>query len=493
MPASKSNPLSRKWLSRLGFLCVGLAGLAMVFNYAYLSIRHDMELITAKQPNVFEVFYQRARILAPAQLAQFIDQSAIKTPIFSENHSALAYVYGYDYKSRKRFAEIPIMPSLHRTLAAYQYVLSYPEVINLYAIFDDHQLLGMIADNRDLPARLLTTKRALGQRAPWLHYFGCASFPIAHQLCSPDEAQVSDIYTDSFTQQQIITMYFPFDFYDLATRAYRHGLMGIDIAIDAAFKDVLQPYESSNPTRTVITFDAAEPCSPGHLCLSTPLMRTKAGADLYLKWSYSYGSFVQKVVLYSPAFKLYLIALLLLMPTWRHLYSRLYLLAHTDQLTRLPRRDILDQALLQEHDCLMILDIDNFKSINDSYGHGVGDRALTAFAHHLNNSIRSGDTAIRWGGEEFIVLYKGLGNDAEMCRTVARLLAQPIAIPDLPTPITFSAGIIRIRDYLSVADAITLADELLYHVKQRGKHNIAYRQGLEIRLVKEPGAPQEAG
>lgn len=486
MPASKLTPLPRKWLHRLGFLCLALAGLAMVFNYAYLSIRHDMALITAKQPNVFEMFYQRARILVPAQLAQFIDHSSIRAPIFSENHDALAYVYGYDYKTRARFAELPIMPSTHDLLDTYRYLLSYPEVINLYAIFDDHRLLGMMPDNRDLPDLLLSADRGLDEMAPWRHYFGCTEFPQAHVPCSPDEAQVSDIYRDSFTQRQIITIYSPFDFYDQATRAYRYGLTGIDIAVDTAFKDVLQPYESFNPTHAVITFDAVEPCQAAHICLNTPLMRTKAGADLYLKWSYSYGDFVKRVVLHSPAFKLYLICLLLLMLGWRPLCFRLRTLVHTDHLTGLPRRDILDLTLLQDHDYLMVLDIDDFKSINDNHGHRVGDIALTAFARHLRSNIRKGDTAIRWGGEEFVTVYRGLGDEVAMWQMVTRLLAQPIRIDELPSPITFSAGIIRIRDYLAVADAVTLADELLYHVKQHGKHNIAYRQGKEIRLVREP-------
>lgn len=490
MSSSKLNPPFSRWLRRLGFFGLALAGLAVVCNYTYLSIRHDMQLITAKQQDVFEVFYQRARILAPMQLAQFIDQSAIKIPVFSENRDALVYVYGYDFKTLAPLAQIPLMPAFRDILAAYQYVLSYPEVINLYAIYDDHRLLGMMPDNRDLPAQLQPVNRVLDEIEPWYHYFGCAAFPITHTPCSNDEAQVSDIYTDTFTGRQTITMYFPFNYYEHETGAYRYGLTGIDIAIDAAFKAVLQPYENLNPTRTVISFDAAEPCRPMHLCLSTPLMRTKAGADLYLKWSYSYDDFVRRVVLYSPAFKLYLIALLLFMLTWRRIYYHLRTLAHTDHLTRLPRRDILDQALLQEHDYLMILDIDNFKSVNDTHGHGVGDKVLYGFALRLRTSIRRDDIAIRWGGEEFIVLFKGLGDEAAMQQSALRLLTHPLQIAEYPSPITFSGGIIRIRDYLTMEDAVSLADELLYHVKQHGKHNIAYYQGQEIRFIQKPGKPQ---
>ena len=486
MAGSLLRTLPRRWLMRFSLLCLALAGLGLVFNYTYLSIRHDMQLITAKQPNLFELFYQRARILAPEKLASFIDNSSIKTPIFSENGDATAYAYGYDLATLARLAVIPILPPANQMLSTYQYLLSYPEVLNLYAFYNDRRMLGMVDDKRMLPSELQPVNTNLNDIEPWTHYFGCAAFAATHVPCSTDEAQVSDIYTDTFTGLKTITLYFPFVFYDPALADYRYGLTGIDIAIDEAFKDVLRPFESLNPTRTVLSFEEVEPCRPWHLCLNTRFMRTKAGNDLFLKWSYSYGDVV-RAVLYGPAFKLYLIVLLLLMLTGRGIYGRLRTLALTDHLTRLPRRDILEQALLKEYDFLMLLDIDNFKSINDTHGHGVGDLALVAFARHLTTNMRKGDKAIRWGGEEFIILYKGLNDRASMRQAVTRLLASQLQIPELPAPITFSAGVIRIRDYLTVAEATDLADALLYHVKQHGKHNIAYYQGQEIRLIRDTG------
>ena len=486
MAGSLLRTLPRRWLMRFSLLCLALAGLGLVFNYTYLSIRHDMQLITAKQPNLFELFYQRARILAPEKLASFIDNSSIKTPIFSENGDATAYAYGYDLATLARLAVIPILPPANQMLSTYQYLLSYPEVLNLYALYNDRRMLGMVTDKRMLPGELQPVNTNLNDIEPWTHYFGCAAFAATHVPCSTDEAQVSDIYTDTFTGLKTITLYFPFVFYDPALADYRYGLTGIDIAIDEAFKDVLRPFESLNPTRTVLSFNEMEPCRPWHICLNTRFMRTKAGNDLFLKWSYSYGDVV-RAVLYGPAFKLYLIVLLLLMLTGRGIYGRLRTLALTDHLTRLPRRDILEQALLKEYDFLMLLDIDNFKSINDTHGHGVGDLALVAFARHLTTNMRKGDKAIRWGGEEFIILYKGLNDRASMRQAVTRLLASQLQIPELPAPITFSAGVIRIRDYLTVAEATDLADALLYHVKQHGKHNIAYYQGQEIRLIRDPG------
>ncbi|MGY3859715.1 GGDEF domain-containing protein [Aeromonas intestinalis] len=488
--SSQHPPIPRKWWYRFWFFCLALAGLVVVGNYAYLNVRHDMLLIAHKQSNVFEVFYQRTRVLDPEQLIQFVDSNAIKSPIFSENRDALAYVYAYNFKTRARLAQIPLMPATRDLLATYQYVLSYPDVINIYAIFDNHRILGLMADNTQLPDQLFESNTSLNNIEPWHHYFGCAAFAISHAPCSKDEAQVSDIYTDTFTQLKTITMYFPFVFYDRAENTYRYGLTGIDIAVDTAFREVLLPYETHNPTRSVVSFDEVEPCRPFHICLNTPLMQTKAGSTLYLKWSYSYGDALHQLVFYSPAFKIYLIALLFIMLTWRQVYARLRALTHTDNLTRLPRRDILDETLLQDHDYLMLLDIDNFKAINDRHGHNVGDLALTAFALGLRTNTRKGDISIRWGGEEFVILFKGLGDEATMQQAAARLLTHPIRIAEVPAPITFSAGIIRIRDYLQVTDAVALADELLYHVKQHGKHNIAYYHGQQIRLVREDTPPQ---
>ena len=487
MAGSPRHIVPRSWLNRLGLLCLAIAGLGLVCNYTYLRIRHDMQLITAKQPNLFEVFSQRARILAPEKLADFIDNSSIKMPIFSENGDAAAYAYGYDLPTLKRLAVIPVLPPANQMLLAYQYVISNPEVLNLYALYNDRRMLGMVANKEMLPNQLLPVNTDLNDIEPWTHYFGCAFFVSTHVPCSTDEAWVSEIYTDTFTGLNTITLYFPFVYYEPVIKDYRYGLKGIDIAVDRAFKEVLQPFESLNPTRTVLSFEEVEPCRPFHLCLSTPLMRTKADSDLNLKWSYSYGDF-SRAVLFGPAFKIYLIALLLLMLTGRSIITRVRTQAQTDALTRLPRRDILSQALLREHDYLMILDIDNFKSVNDTHGHGVGDLALVAFANHLKTNIRKGDVAIRWGGEEFIVLFKGMDDDKMMHRSAARLLERPLHIPELPAPITFSAGVTRIRDYLTVAEAVQLADDLLYHVKQHGKRNIAYYQGQTIRLVRDPGA-----
>ncbi|MGL5089771.1 MAG: GGDEF domain-containing protein [Aeromonas sobria] len=471
-------------LTLLGTILLILTGLGCVFYYTYQSLRHDMDLITAKQENVFDVFYQRAKILEVENITSYLAyQRSLETPNhLVRNKPNTNYLYGYDLRSKYRVADIPLQYPAANLLNAFRYALSYPEVINIYTIWNDYRLIGIVADNNVLPARLAPIKVDLMTLPAWYHYFGCASFTPGRSFCSADEAFVSDIDIDSFSMRNTIVMHFPF-IHQSGRSGYKYGLLSIDIAVDEAFRDVLRPFDTVNPTRTNISFEAAEPCHRWHLCLSKPFMRTKAGEDLYLKWSYSWLDFV-KLTLHGAAFKIYLIIILLVMVAWKQIYQRLRTLAHTDHLTRLPRRDILSQSLLHEHDYLMILDIDNFKSINDRYGHAIGDLALIAFSRHIKGSIRKVDTAIRWGGEEFVLLFKGMEDDEMMVHSAGRLLDRPLLIPELPTPITFSAGVIRIRDYLTVTEAVHLADELLYHVKQHGKHNIACYEGTTIRLIR---------
>jgi len=353
---AKFRGVSRPHMKWVGLALFVLGGLSCVLYYTYLNIQHDMDLITAKQKNVFEVFYQRAKILKVENITSYLAyQRSLETPVhLVRNKSNTNYLYGYDLRSKHRFADVPLQYPAANILNTFRYALSYPEVINIYTIWNDYRLIGMVADNNVLPARLAPIKVELMALPAWYHYFGCASFAPGRPFCSADEAFVSDIIIDSFSMRNTIVMSFPF-IHRSGRDGYKYGLLGIDIAVDEAFRDVLRPFDTVNPTRTNISFEAAEPCRPWHLCLSKPFMRTKAGEDLYLKWSYSWIDFV-KLTLHSPAFKVYLIVLLLGMVAWKQLYLRLRALAHTDHLTRLPRRDILTQRLLHEHDYLMILD-----------------------------------------------------------------------------------------------------------------------------------------
>ncbi|MGL6366004.1 GGDEF domain-containing protein [Aeromonas jandaei] len=249
-----------------------------------------------------------------------------------------------------------------------------------------------------------------------------------------------------------------------------------------AFKDVLRPFNYANPTRTSISMHSPEPCGTYEICVNKLVMHTKSSTPVYLSWIYSVNDFIW-FVLTGISFQTYLFLLLLLTTIWRIVYPSIQRIAYVDRLTNLPKRDFLTKSILHKYDYLMILDVDNFKAVNDQYGHNIGDKVLASFAANLKLNTRKVDIAIRWGGEEFIVLYRGITDQDMMTYIAGRLLEKPLHIDELPTPITFSAGIVRIRDYMDIHELTKLADELLYYVKKNGKNNIAYYDKDAINLM----------
>ncbi|MGL6165468.1 MAG: GGDEF domain-containing protein, partial [Aeromonas veronii] len=91
-----------------GLALLALTGLGIVFYYTYLTIQHDMDLITARQKNVFEVFYQRAKILKVENITSYLAQHHLLDQPPLPNSVGSDYLYGYDLKSKYRFADIPL-------------------------------------------------------------------------------------------------------------------------------------------------------------------------------------------------------------------------------------------------------------------------------------------------------------------------------------------------------------------------------------------------
>ncbi len=146
-----------------------------------------------------------------------------------------------------------------------------------------------------------------------------------------------------------------------------------------------------------------------------------------------------------------------------------------DSLTRLNNRFQLDRFLVSRlshyrEDAakqlfLVVADINNFKSINDQYGHIEGDRALMCVASVFRRALRSGFAA-RYGGDEFVLLCEaGSQNEVEeLCRNLDKMLAQKAAL--LPYSLTLSMGIARYtRDFQRVEDFIAAADAAMYDQK----------------------------
>jgi diguanylate cyclase (GGDEF)-like protein len=121
--------------------------------------------------------------------------------------------------------------------------------------------------------------------------------------------------------------------------------------------------------------------------------------------------------------------------------------------------------------CLLFLDIDYFKQINDNYGHSTGDHALLDVATIIESTIRPGDHAGRYGGEEFIVIFPE--THLETAYTLAENIRQNIEhkLKTTDYAITISGGIIQCQDK-SVDDNIIEADQLLYKAKELGRNRI---------------------
>jgi len=167
-------------------------------------------------------------------------------------------------------------------------------------------------------------------------------------------------------------------------------------------------------------------------------------------------------------------------------------LAFYDPLTELANRRLLHEAI--EHEIavarrhalfgsLIYLDLDNFKTLNDSLGHHVGDELLVQLSHRLQARLRQQDTAARLGGDEFVVLLRGEQADRqhamEQALSVARKIQAAISLPyqlhGYEHVITSSMGITLFpENSYSTADVLKQADTAMYRAKADGKNTICF-------------------
>jgi diguanylate cyclase (GGDEF)-like protein len=142
--------------------------------------------------------------------------------------------------------------------------------------------------------------------------------------------------------------------------------------------------------------------------------------------------------------------------------------AGTDSLTGLATRRVLAQQLksAKSGDVVIILDIDHFKTINDTDGHLVGDRILADIGALLLSTVRQGDLAVRFGGEEFVLLLGGAGLPGAHT-TLTRI--RDNWRTEHPT-ITFSAGVAVIDTKVDTTVALAAADQALYLAKESGRN-----------------------
>jgi two-component system cell cycle response regulator len=231
---------------------------------------------------------------------------------------------------------------------------------------------------------------------------------------------------------------------------------------------------------TEVSPAAGPDATPGRLVLlavaallapATMLMQYLRGATLYLP------------IATSACMALFLLVIgrmAVMVAAQRHM-------AITDALTGLRTRRFLEQALTteaarhQRHVGLLLLDVDHFKSVNDTHGHHGGDRVLCEIARRLQELVRPGDVVARYGGEEFAVLLPG-ATGAELARVgerVRRGIANtPVAVDrEALVTITVSIGAAVLPDHVdSAADLTLTADRALYAAKESGRNRLITAQ-----------------
>lgn len=164
--------------------------------------------------------------------------------------------------------------------------------------------------------------------------------------------------------------------------------------------------------------------------------------------------------------------------------ERLAHLAHYDQLTNLPNRVLFNDRLKQSlalarrannRLAVMFLDLDGFKAINDSLGHGAGDQLLQEVAKRLSECLRSSDTVARFGGDEFTIVLPVINNKESAARIATKIteeIAKPYNINGNEAHVTTSIGIsLYPTDGQQVQTLVKKADNAMYHAKRHGKNH----------------------
>jgi diguanylate cyclase (GGDEF)-like protein len=157
-------------------------------------------------------------------------------------------------------------------------------------------------------------------------------------------------------------------------------------------------------------------------------------------------------------------------------------LARFDALTALPNRrhftedfDRMCAQITGDEFTLLLIDVDDFKSINDTYGHDAGDAFLVETSNRLQSAVRSTDQVARLGGDEFSILLTG-NNDKEwlkrVCDRVVESFSAPVTFNELSIQTTVSVGVASFPEDGGTQDTLyKSADVALYEAKRRGRNN----------------------
>ena len=161
-------------------------------------------------------------------------------------------------------------------------------------------------------------------------------------------------------------------------------------------------------------------------------------------------------------------------------------IAELDALTQIPNRRALEDFMRRMfqrgdmHGALVLLDVDDFKRINDNYGHDLGDAALQNLVAQIHECIRADDFFARFGGDEFVIWMDGiqLGDVEAIKEKIQEVNHRTVLVANMTMRISISAGVTFCRHGDAYKDALRRVDTALYEMKRTGKHGCAVYEEL---------------
>ena len=180
--------------------------------------------------------------------------------------------------------------------------------------------------------------------------------------------------------------------------------------------------------------------------------------------------------------------------------GRISILARTDALTGLLNRRAFVEELAKEIASIparngpcavLFLDLDDFKDINDTQGHPAGDKVLCEVAARLRSAVRADDLVARFGGDEFAILQRNVGDPNAACslaRDVLEVLACPYEAGGVSLHVRASIGIALHSEHADVPAIMMQADQALYRAKNDGRacfrfHTVELDQQIQLRVT----------
>ncbi|SKC31820.1 putative diguanylate cyclase YcdT [Photobacterium piscicola] len=258
--------------------------------------------------------------------------------------------------------------------------------------------------------------------------------------------KLTDIYKEPGTNKIIRTIYYP-----IYNNKKLDSLLAIDIN-NSAFKNTLAKF--NNNKITIISMDNNNIYHTSELLPCSTVDPINLGINFYTLLKATFLPSLLLMFLYHSLTQL--------------IANKNFILRY-DQMTHFYRRDYYESKLInQKNFNLLIIDIDHFKNVNDTYGHEVGDDVIRAVTKRINNCIRKKDIAIRWGGEEFILSFPDMNKEQltikakNICDSISRC-------PILDINITISIGGTSTTN-MHFNDAYKVADQALYHSKNNGRN-----------------------